>query len=830
VEREVLSEVQGVPFMLWNDLRFACRQLHKSPGFALAIIVTLALGIGVNTAVFSMIDGFLLRSLPYPQPDRVAALMLHQEGNGAVEERNHFERTTWVAIRDNVPAVEVASTASAIGAEGEGINLTADRSAGGGVFYVHGASITAHYFDVLGIRLLKGRGFTPEEGRAHGPKAVIISYGLWQSAFHGDPDLAGRAIHLKGEPYTVVGILPRGATTPNPVDLWTPLVADDPEGQCGGTNCRIFMRLKPGANWEQVTAQLKHMPFPSFLNTSQAHMWFYARPLATELANTMHSKVEVLMLAVSFILLIACANLAGLALVRISRRTPEIATRLALGASRAAVLRQLWIENLLLALIGAGAGLLLARLILTALQQFLLPTMIPVGGFTMDARVLAFTFGASLLTSLLFGALPAMQTRRVDLRSAIALGSKAIVGGSSRLRQVLIAAEIALTVILLTAAGVLVHTLIHLETLPPGFDATNVMTAKASLDDARYHDPGAFQSLLQKSLAAMRRIPGVEDAAVGLSVPYETFLNSPVAITDGKLASSERVASSVSYVTPGYFSTLRIPVLAGRVFTDGDTATSQAVAIVNASFGKHFYNDASPIGRHFKDGETVYTIVGVVGDIQDQSNVERDAPLGTEPIYYEPAARMSEAALTLVHTWFQPSWIVRTHGPIQGLTNSMRKALAAVDPNLPFSGFYSMSQILDEQLQEQRIEVLLYTTLALLALLLSAIGIYSLVSNLVVQRTREIGIRMAFGSTIGQAMRHIGSAGLVAAAAGMVAGIALSFMTLRLLASELYGVETYDPATLITVPLLLALIALGASFFPTLRISRIQPADTLRTE
>src|ERR1700760_187530 len=231
--------------MVLDDLRFAFRQLHKSPGFASAIVLTLALGIGVNTAVFSMVDGFLLRSLPYPQPERIAALMLHSQDNGgAVEERNHHYSKTWIAVRDNVPAVLAAASGSSIGAEGEGINLTADSSEGGGVFYVHGVNVSARYFEVLGIPLYRGRDFTAEEDRVHGPKAAILSYGLWQSVFHGDPNLTGKAIHLRGEPYTVVGILPRDAVTPNPVDLWTPLAADNPEGQCGGTNCRIFMRLK----------------------------------------------------------------------------------------------------------------------------------------------------------------------------------------------------------------------------------------------------------------------------------------------------------------------------------------------------------------------------------------------------------------------------------------------------------------------------------------------------------------------------------------------------------------------------------------------------------
>lgn len=819
--------------MFLNDLRFALRKLHKSPGFALAVILTLALGVGVNTAVFSMVDGFLLRSLPYPQPERLAALVLHQQGSDAGasgRERQHHDSRTWIAVRDNVPAVIAASTGGNFGIA-EGANLTADTSDGSTALYIRSEHVSAHYFEVLGIRLFKGRGFSLDEDRVNGPKAAVISYGLWQSTFHSDPEIIGKAIHLKGESYTVVGILPRGAVTPNPVDIWTPLAADNPDGQCGGgSNCDIMMRLKPGANWQQVAAQLAQLPRPAYFDAKKYQSWFYARPLAADIAYGMHSKVKVLMLAVSFILLIACANLAGLSLVRISRRTAEIATRLALGASRVDVLRQLWIENLLLAILGFAGALILARFILAGLQQFLPPAMVPLGGFSMDARVLAFTLGTSVFTSLLFGALPALQTRRVDLRSSIAAGSKAVIGGSSRMRQWLIGAEVALTVVLLTAAGVLVHTLVHLETLPPGFDATNVMSAKLSLDDARYHDPAAFQALLRKSIAAMRQIPGVQDAAVGLSLPYETPLNSGITIMDGKSANGQQTGSSLSYVSSGYFSTLRIPVLAGRVFTDGETIDSQPVAIVNTSFGKQFYGEPLPVGRHFSTGKTVYSIVGVVSDVQDQSNMVRYAPLETEPIFYVPATQISSDFLVTAHIWFQPSWVVRTNGPIQGVTGSMQRALADADPNLPFSGFYSMNQILREQLQTQRIEVLLYTTLALLALLLSAIGIYSLVSNLVVQRTREIGIRMAFGSTMQQAMVHIGSAGLLAAGAGLVAGIGLSFVTLRLLASELYGVHVYDPITLLAVPLILALIAVVASFSPTLRISRIQPADTLRAE
>jgi predicted permease len=822
--------------MFMRDLKFSFRQLTKSPGFASAVILTLAVGIGVNTAVFSMVDGFMLRSLPFAEPNKVGALILHMQGVSkrsgryfSVDDDSHTG-ATWLAMKESLHSATLASWGGT-----DGVNLQADATDGGSVRYVHESRVSADYFEVLGVPLYRGRSFTAEEDRAKGPNAVVLGYTLWQSIFHGDPAVVGKAIHLKGEPYTVVGVLPQGAKTPSNADLFTPL-QPAPSGECGGENCGILMRLKPGAAWQQTSAELARVHLPMMDEVSglaQGGAWFYAQPLARYLGGDMRPKVEVLMLAVSFILLIACANLAGLTLVRIARRTREIATRLALGATQLEVLRQLWVENLVLALLGAAAGLGLAVAILRGLAVFLPDEMLPVGGFSLDGRVVAFALGASVLTSLFFGALPALTTRRVDLRSSMSTGSYSVAGGSGRVRQWLIGAEVALTVVLLAAAGLLVRTLIHLETLPPGFDASNVMTAKASLDDARYHDAAAFQGLLTKSVAAMRAIPGVRDAAVALSVPYERGLNDGISIVDGKRAGAG-AGSSLDYVTPGYFSTLRIPLLAGRLLVESDTATSEQVAVVNRDFAMKFFGDAAPIGRHFKLNEGkpgfLYTIVGVVENVAKRPGMDHSAPLESEPVFYLPAAQTPQGLVNVAHIWFQPSWIVRTNGPLAGLTESMQKALAGVDPLLPFSGFYSMDQILAEQLQQNRIEALLFGTLAALALLLSAIGIYSLVSNLVVQRTREIGIRIALGSTIGRAMVEVGSSGAIAAGGGLLAGIAISLLAARALSTELYGVGAYDPVTFVAVLLVLASIAAIASFLPTLRISRIEPAETLRAE
>jgi predicted permease len=824
-----------------NDLKFALRQLRKSPGFAAAVIVTLALGIGVNAAVFSMLDGFMLRGLPYAQPQRIGSLITHAQGVGDsgqpfTSEDPSFSTSEWRLVSQNVPSVIASAYEGDMEVGQNGVNLKAGADSGGAVGFVHATPVTANYFQILGIKPLLGREFNADESRPGGPKAVVLSYGLWRSMFHGDRGVLGRAVDVKGEPYTVVGVLPRKVVTPSGAgtELWNSLQPGE-GGQCNGYECGILFRLKPGATWQQVDAELSSLHPVNNNYPPTAKKWLYVDPLQSFLSSDMKPKMLALMLAVGFILLIACANLAGLALVRISRRTQELATRLALGATRFDVLRQVWMESLLLAVLGAGAGLMLANAILSGLAQFLPDSMIPLGGFSLDWRVLAFTIAATLLTSLFFGALPALTARRIDLRTAIAANSHSVAGGSRRLRSVLISAEVALTVVLIAASGLLVRTLVHLETLPPGFNPHNVMMATASLDDARYHGHAAFQTLLTSSIAAMKRIPGVEDAAVGLSVPYQRGLNLAVRFDDGKNAGESQTVST-TYVTPGYFATLRMPFLGGRDLRDTDTAKSQPVAVVNEAFAQKFFGQRDVVGLHFsllmgrEQAGSPTTIVGVVGDVTKAQGVHWTAPLGTEPVFYVPATQFSDELLSEAHLWFQPSWIVRTRGPVPGLAEAMQRAMANADPNLPISGFHSMEDLMQQELETQRMEVLLLSVLAGLALLLSAVGIYALVSNLVVQRTREIGIRMALGSTVRQAMTEIGSSGLVAAVAGIVVGVGLSFLVLRILKSELYGVTVYDPVTLIATPVLLGAIALVASLLPALRISRIDPAMTLRSE
>ena len=526
---------------LLNDLRYAVRQLRKSPGFAITAILTLALAIGANTAIFSVVNALMLRPLPYPHPDRLGALITHWNSAKGVDDNDSADGRTFEMVSEQVPA----ATAAAEGME-TGVNL----QAGSSVQYVQQLRVSSRYFRVLGTPPQMGRGFTAEEERPHGPDAVVLSHALWQNTFHSDPHILGRTILLKGAPYTVVGVLPDGASSPEnegvtqPPDVWTPL-RPSTTGEGEGTNYGVLLRLNPGNNWSQADAQLSRIRPDSLVREAAANpgasFHLEGLPLQKSEAESLRPAVMGLMIAVGFILLIACANLAGLGLVRAQRRSGEMATRMALGGTGWQLVRQLWTENMVLALFGGAAGLGVAQLGLVLLQNLLPTGLLPTSNFSLDGRVLLFTLAVSLAASVLFGMLPALELRRVDLRSAMASGAHRTLAhsGSRKTRTLLIAGEIALTVVLVAASGLLIRSLIYLETLPPGFDATNVMTGKVSLDEARYHDAAVFQHLLSTSLEAMRRIPGIENAAVGLSLPYERGLNDGVKIADGKNAGRE---------------------------------------------------------------------------------------------------------------------------------------------------------------------------------------------------------------------------------------------------------------------------------------------------
>jgi predicted permease len=803
----------------WQHLRFATRQLRRNPGFTLAVIITLALSIGANTAIFSLVNALMLKSLPYSHSERMGTIYARVTGPGASDERTGIDGEKWELLRDNVPAL-----ISAVSGGASGVNL----KAGSRVEYIHEGRISAHYLDVLAVQPLLGRNFSEDEDRPHGPKAAVLSYSLWHNVFGTDPSILGQAILLKGEPYMVVGVLPRGATTPLNADVYTNLQPSR-EGEGGGTNFDAVTRLRDGANWQETNAEINHawasraQRFAK--NSPGSQVSYYSVPFQKGQTDSLRPQVLALMLAALFILLIACANLAGLTMVRMLRRTSEVVTRLAVGASPWQIQKQFWMENLLLALVGGGVGIGVGFMALRSLLLLLPENFLPVASVPLDARVMGFTLVTTLLTSVLFGMLPALAARKVDLKASMS-GRSVASSGNLRLRQTLIAGEVALTVVLLAASGLLIRTLVHLETLAPGFNPNGVMTAKASLDDVRFHDPATFRKLLDESTAAMRQIPGVQNAAVGLTLPYERAINDGVTISDGKEAGRED-GTDVVYVTPGYFETLQMPVVVGRAITDADGPSTQRVAVVNQAFARKFYGGSNPVGRYINKNTM---IVGEVADVSVSSGLYAGAPLMSEQAMYIPASQVDAHFLALVHVWVQPDWVVRTSGATEGLPAEMQRALASVDPNLPFSGFYSMKDLLARTLATQQIEVALLGAMAALALILSAVGIFALVANMVAQRTREIGIRMALGSTVGQAMMEIGFSGAGASLVGVVLGLALSAGALRVMRSVLYGVGVYDTPTLAAVVLTLTVVTVLATALPTLKIAKIDPATTLREE
>ncbi|HKD86282.1 MAG TPA: ABC transporter permease [Terriglobales bacterium] len=818
-----------------QDLRYAIRQLRKSPGFTTVAILTLALGIGANTAAFTLANAFLIRTFPYPHPERLGVLLNRFIGIPEADQNSLFkilhDGEMWELVRDNVPSV-IAAAASAPNLPGAPHTIV-NLQIGDDVESVSGARVSAHYFEVMGVRPLIGREFTEDEDRPRGPNAVVLSYNLWRRALHGDKDVLGKAITLKGEPYTIVGVLPPHVYATASGDLWTPL-RPSRTGEGAGINYFVYLRLRDGATWQQADTELSRLRPKIFEALTkqhpQGHAWMLANPLQSTVGTITRLPILILTGAVMLVLLIACANLAGITLARVAARRHEIATRMALGASRAALLRQFWTEALLLAALGAALGVALAASLFRLANQSSLARNLPVGPVELDWRVLLFAISCMALTTVLFGVLPALQRRIPDLRAALSLGDRSIAGTHSRLlRQGLVAGEMALTVVLLVAAGLLIRTLVHLQTLPSGFSPQNITMMKASLDDSRYGTSESVHQLLAGSLAAVRQIPGVKSAGVGLDVPYERSLNEDVTFVDGPHAGKDQAVDYV-FVSPGYFETLELPVLFGRSIGESDTADSQHVALVNESFARLYFGAVDAVGRHFKVGKTVVQIVGVAGNVMQTPGLSQEAPLTSEPTAYVPYDQQTSDADRVAHVWFQPTWIVRTAGNTEGVNRAVVAALKSAAPDLPFSPAFTMDDVRGSALSEQQLAVAILSGLAILGLLLSAIGVYGLIANLVVQRRREIGIRMALGANRQDAVVEIGRSGIYAMLQGLVAGIVLGLLTARILRGFIYGISTHDSLTLIVVPLILAIVASIAAFLPALRITSIEPAETLRAE
>lgn len=799
-----------------HDLRYAFRLIRQNWAFSLTVIAILALCIGANTAVLAVVNGAMLRPLPYPEPDRLTQIVAKFRFEGKEGTADNFDGTTWEAIRDHASSLE-----SAVYSDGAtGINLGVN---GSGV-YVKQQRVCAGFFGVLGVRPLVGREFTPDEDRPKGAPAVILSHALWQRFFHGDPGVIGRGILLRGEPYTVVGIMPAGFRSDAKVDIWTPL-RPSRTGEGGGSNYAIMARLRPGAAWQEASAQLavvsEDMKKEGVFHKDKNALLDIV-PLLEGRTSDLRQPLMLLWAAVGFVFVLGCVNIGGMLLARASGRVGEMATRLALGAPFSRIVRQLLIESTVLGLLGGLAGAFAGWAALAGLREFGALTFPFLETVTLDGRVLAGTLLLTLIAGIAFGLAPAWQATRVDLRSAQS-GSRGVTGRKRFISLgALVGGQVALTVPLLFGAGLFLHTFLHLWNLNPGFDPDHVLTAKFSLLDARYQTASQMTQFYDKVFVRLHETPGVEAAAAALSLPYERALNNGVKIP----GSERRVITNYTYVTPEYFTAFRIPVLRGRAFTAADSGASAKAAIVNQAFVKRYFKDRDPLGQPLDDG----VIVGIAGDVLEARAGWGDAgPVAAMPEVYIPATQVG-VDLTMLHTWLAPSWIVRSSLEGAQVSKAIEDATRSVDPMLPMVSFRSVRDVKTESLTFERFLAALAGTIGTLAMVLSAMGIYGLISNLVTERTKELGIRMALGSGVGRAIGVALRPGLIWVVCGVAAGAAAALGFERFLKSFLWGVQPGDPVTLVGVGLGLMAATALASSIPASRIARLNPADTLRSE
>lgn len=798
---------------LLQDLRLAIRALRRAPGFTSIAVFTLALGIGANTTIFSVFYGVLLRPLAYPEPDRL--VQLAESGPGYRGEVGvTYTQFQFLEERTDA-AVSLAAMASL------GFNLANGNEA----FRVSGLRVSRGYFEVLGVQPALGRGFTAEEDQPNGASAVVLSHGLWVRRFGGDPTLLGRSVTLDGVPATVVGIMPAGFQSYPSAEAWSTL---DQVGRTvgNGQNLQLVARLRDGIGFARAQQMLAG-PLDAFRQEFKPQLPKEIRlevlPYRQLIVNDVSRPIRVLVGAIMFVLLIACANVAGLVLSRGIGRARELAMRLALGASRGQLVRQLLVESVVLALVGGAAGAFMAVWGLETLIRFL-PGDVPLtDGIRLDGRALAFTFGLSLLTGLLFGLLPAWQVARVDPQRVLKEGASRTASGRDHggLRDSLVVGEIALSLVLLTGAGLLGRSFANLMSTDPGFEVERVLSAQIWLTGSR-HETGSSPSLFYDDLIGrLRGLPGVQAAAVvEAGVPLNRGGNMTV-VYDG-----ERRSVDYRTITPDYFTALGVRLLEGRVLTEGDGATGERVVVVNQAYARRFLTHGV-LGEMLRlggeDGDA-YRVVGVVADVRSYIGFPPN------PTVFIASAQTPVAFTRLYSGWFPIHVMVRTAGDPATLATAVQQAIREADPLVPVGKVEPMSRTLAESVVFQRFLLLLLGGFALLALVLAAVGIYGLMSHRVVQRRHEFGIRMSLGAVPRDVLDLVLGRGMKLSLVGIAIGLTGAAGLTRLLASQLFGVKPFDVPTFAIGAAGVALVSLAACALPAYRATRVDPAVVLRDE
>jgi len=815
---------------LWNDVKHALRMFASNPGFTLAAIAALALGIGANTAIFSVVDTVLLKPLTYPDASRI---MLFEEfspqGSGAganVPEFHLWQQQS--SVFQDVAAYDYA---------GPGFNITGDRPQ-----VVHGIHVTQRYFALFGAPILLGRTFTQQEDSPNGGHVVVISYGLWQRLFGGNPNIVGKALSLGNEPYTILGVIAKSFHTDPQADLWLPFQFE-PTSSDQGHYFLVSGRLKPGVTITQANAQLKlaadqyRRLYPNTMGPKDS---FRVEPLRDAIVSDVRSSLFILLGAVAFVLLIACANVANLLLVRATGRRREFAIRAAMGAGRARIIRQLLTESIMLALAGGILGLILGFVGVRALLV-INPGNIPRIGehgaaVGLDLRVLLFTLGVSILTGILFGLFPAIGAARPDLNTTLKESSNRSGTGfrQSKGRSLLVISEVSLALVLLIGAALLIRTYVALRNVNPGFDSHHVLTMEMSLTGPKYQKTAGVAELIRDARQRLNAIPGVEDSAASCCLPLEGGFGLPFNIV-GRPTGKSPYTGGAGWMSasPGYFSVFKIPIIEGRAFTTQDTTGAPGVVLINEAMAKQYWPKQNPVGQQIIIGkgvgpefdEPARQIIGVVGSIRD-GGLDRNP----RPLMIVPSSQVTDGVTALNNRIGPIAWLVRTKGDPHQYITAIKSQLRQASGGFSVARVRTMDEIVIHSTASQDFNMLLLTIFGASALILAAIGIYGLMAYSVQQRTQEMGIRMALGADRKRIRNLVVRQGMLLAIIGVVIGTGAAFGLARFLTSFLYGVKAWDPLVFIAVPIILAIVALFATWIPAQRASKLDPMAALRVE
>jgi putative ABC transport system permease protein len=813
---------------LWQDLHYGARMLWKRPGFLLITVVTLALGIGANTAIFSVVNAVLLRPLPYHEPARLVALW--ENNKQRLENRSSLSYPNFFDWRAQSRSFERMAS-----------YYTKNMTLTDIVTPVNLASavVSPELFAVLGVKPDLGRQFVAEEEKA-GNRAAIIGHSLWQRQFSGDPNIIGRSMMLDGKLFNIVGVMPAGFQFPievTPIEVWVASSIDgektDPKELAQNENRGMHFlgsigRLKPNVTHDEAQAEMSliagklEQQYPD-TNTGRGARLV---PYHNDLVRDYHAALWLILGAVGCVLLIACVNVANLLLARATARYKEIAVRAALGANRRRVIRQLLTESLLLALGGGLLGLLLAWWGTEALVK-LIPEDVPrLAEINFDRRVFSFTLLISMVTGFLFGLAPALQASKIELTEAMKEGGRGTGAGAgrARLRGSLVVAEIAVALVVLIGAGLLLQTFRKLQQVDLGFDTSHVLTAWVQLPDARYPKPEQAAAFYRGLLARVKALPGVEGASAILPQPLSGDTIRTVVEFEGRnIPQGELPGSHARMVDLDYFGVMRIPLLAGRAFTERDNAQASGVVIVNEAFAKRHFPNENPLGKHIKpgisaQGEPIWReIVGVVKDVKHRQSLGYDY----EPEYYVPHAQIQAGRMSLV---------VRTTNDPRSLAGAIQRQVHELDKDIPVSQIKTLDQYLGVAVAQPKFNAILLALFAGLALLLTAIGLYGVMAYSVIQRTQEIGVRIALGAQTGDVLQMVLRQGFRLTALGLLIGLAAAYALTRYIEGLLFGVGATDPLTFAGIALLLMVVALVACWIPARRAAKVDPMVALRCE